>query len=100
MAAQAPLLPRPQHPRRGKLLLSVRQVAAALGLPDDIRIVRMHVSPDPDTLQVTVEGPGIPEGPHDWPGAPALSELAARGDFEAPILHRRFGWHGPDRTGS
>ena len=73
--------------KRAKVVLGVDEVRRLLGLPADVRIVGLHVRPDPDRVAVVLEGDGLPDLP-SWPGAPTPAMMAARGHVEAPVM-----WH-------
>lgn len=73
--------------KRGKIVLSSQHVARLLGLPDDVRVVAMHVSPDPDLLYVRIEGDSLPDREiHE--GGPSGAVSAWAGWSEAPYI-----WH-------
>lgn len=82
LAAAAATRP-PTPVRRAKFVFGRGLLARALGLPDTVRIVSMHVTHDPDIVHVIVEGDGVPEygtslGEH--------GDLAARGVVQSPVL--------------
>lgn len=70
----------PAGARRAKYVLGCADLHAALGLPDSDRVVSMYATPDPPTVCVIVEGPGIdPQG-----GMYDPTRLAWQGLVEAP----------------
>ncbi len=83
--------------RRAKFMFDRPTMHQALGLPDDVRIVSMHVTPDPDQLHVIVEGAGVPVGQarpwtdgDDYMGAAYRGEL---GTWTLPHPYHRLRVH-------
>lgn len=76
--------------RRGQYLFSVADLHGLLSLGDDVRVVGLRVSPDPDVLHVVVEGPGVRPYPNML--GICAAESAARGDGAAPILVHPGRW--------
>jgi hypothetical protein len=71
--------------RRGKIAITVRQMHRLLGLPDDVRIVTLRATHDPDLVHVMVEGASLPA--QEVHGTDYAC-MAYAGDAEAPFL-----WH-------
>ncbi len=70
--------------RRAKFVLDLKAVHRALGLPDDVRVVMLHVTRDPDRVHVTVEGSGVPV--RELHSGQDASGLAWHGAVDAPVL--------------
>lgn len=73
--------------RRAKYVLNRQEMHQALGLPDDVRVAGMHVTPDPDMVHVMVDG-GVPEYPL---AGGDMAAMAWEGTVEAPVLQHPFG---------
>lgn len=68
---------------RAKIVLDMEALHRGLGLDDDVRVVMVHVTRDPDKVHVTVEGEGVPAFPL-FGGDMAV--LAAKGLVDSPQL--------------
>lgn len=76
--------------RRAKIVLDMGALHRGLGLDDDVRVVMVHVTRDPDRVHVTVEGEGVPSYPL-FGGD--LAVLAAEGLVDSPQLAHPYHEH-------
>lgn len=64
LAAEQAARPAPAPARRrGKIVITQERMRQLLRLPESVEIVHMWAHPDPNSVSVLVEGPGLPAVP-------------------------------------